>query len=277
MGAALLLACGSTVALAADMLDSVPFAQQPAVDGINFKLSALGGTMADNSEFAGVASVTLPLFNLHSYGMQIDLAAGSWDGRSTYAGAAHFFWRDPDRALVGIYGEWNYISPEHVGRIGLETELYRGNWTVEGLLAGQFGQNVFTELVGDVNLAYYFTPDLRGALGYRRHARGDVATASFEYQFPSSGSTALSVFAHAEFGNDDYHAALGGVKVAFGTGSATTMIERHRTTDPHVKLPLYLSSVTRCAFLLVQRDGKETVCASQDRLDDEGTRPKVAN
>jgi len=263
------------------LTDPTPVAQQkPAVDGINFKLSALTGSFGGNSNHMLVASVTTPVPYFSSMGVQLDLGAGVWDEEFTSAAAGlHIFHRDPDRGLIGIYGDWGYINPEHAGRMGVEGALYMGRWSLDAFAGVQFGQHVETEFVDEVDLSYYFTDNLRSSVGHRLISRGHVANFSFE--FMPDNSAGWSVFGEAEAGEDEYHSAWLGLRYSFGQSSANTLIERDRIADPIVRIPRNLASLTRCGDIQDEANyhtswnGFETeehqnLCSDKDTLDDRG-------
>jgi hypothetical protein len=273
----------SAQALAADIndvsveiLDPTPIVeQQPAVDGINFKVSALTGAIGGyhNHMLMVTASAPVPYFS--SFGAQLDLALGKYrDDYTSAAAGAHVFWRDPSIGLLGIYGDWGYVNPEHAGRVGLEGSLYIDRWTIDAFVGKQFGQHVFTKIVDEVDLSYYFTDNLRASIGHRLTSRGNVGNVGFEFMPESLGG--WSVFGEAEHGEDDYYGGWLGIRYSFGTGSATTLIGRDRTGDPRTRLPRNIASVTRCGPLPHPksdnwwRSTMTTLCASEDELHHEG-------
>jgi len=277
------LAYAGAGALAADILDPTPISKQssePAVDGINFKLSVLGGTISRNvlgdaSNAMFVASVATPIPLLRSFGAQLDVAVGQYDGDFISSAAGlHLFWRDPNIGLLGIYGDWGYVNPEHAGRLGIEASLYLDRFTLDVFVGQQFGQHVFTEFVDEVDLAYYFTDNFRASIGHRLTSRGNVANFSFEYMMPDLAVSGVSIFGEIEGGEDNYSAAWGGVRYSFGTGSWTTLIDRDRRGDPIVRIPRNLASISQCGDLDVPRPknfwrGEMTnLCASESEVND---------
>src|SRR5690606_12326783 len=99
-------ACVAPIA-AAQAADIVPKIRpgelrlQPAVDGFNFKFDGFGGTLADRSLYGVKGSFSVP--QAHSYGLQVDGAVGSFDSETFAAVQGHLFWREPSRALLGVY------------------------------------------------------------------------------------------------------------------------------------------------------------------------------
>lgn len=243
---------GADPALAADpfggqinLIDPTPVAnQQPAVDGVNFKFSAVTGAIGGYSNHMFLASVATPLRS-SQFGAQIDLGIGKY--RHDYISAAaglHLFWRDPGKGMIGIYGDWGYVNPEHAGRVGVEGALYGDRWSLDVFAGVQFGQHVMTEFVDEVDLSYYVTDNFKASIGHRLISRGHVANIGFEFQ-PET-MPGWSIYGEAETGEDGYHGVWAGMRYSFGTGGAKTLIERDRSADPIVRIPRNLASVTQC-------------------------------
>ncbi len=278
-------------ATAADLLDPTPVAHQeeevqefnatmPAVDGVNFKFDLAGGAYqrnvlgtASNAMFVG--SISTPIPYMESFGAQLDLGIGSYDGGFTSATAGlHLFWRDPNVGLAGIYGDWAYVNPEHGGRLAFEGAWYNGRYTVDVLLGIQFGQHYYTEFIDEVDLSYYFTDNFRGSVGHRLMSRGHVANIGFEYLMDSSvtGMDGISVFGEVEGGDDNYIGGWGGVRYSFGSGNWTTLIERDRRADPPLRGYRALSGVTQCGNRITPlpstfwRDVMTNTCADQAEI-----------
>ena len=150
-------ALGAANASAADLYSKVPLKEwklQPAVDGLNAKLEAIGGSIANKAVFGSQGAVSIPVGN--AFGLQIDGAAGSFGGQAFAATGVHGFWRDPSRGLVGIYASytnWDRFGGLHVGRVGGEAAAYLGRWTIEGV-AGVESGNSQTVAVGGVNQTF---------------------------------------------------------------------------------------------------------------------------
>jgi hypothetical protein len=259
-----------------DVLDPTPvIEQQPAVDGLNFKVGALAGVIGGYSNHMLLVTASAPVPYFSQFGAQLDLALGKYRSDYTSAAAgAHIFWRDPSIGLLGIYGDWGYVNPEHAGRVGFEGSLYIDRWTIDAFVGKQFGQHVYTKTVDEVDLSYYFTDNLRGSIGHRLTSRGNVGNVSFEFMPEVWGG--WSVFGEAEGGEDDYYGGWAGIRYSFGTGSATTLIARDRTGDPRTRIPRNIASVTRCGELphpkpkTWWRADMHNLCASEDELHHEG-------
>lgn len=228
-----------------NMVDPTPVAfQQPAVDGLNFKAGVISGVIGGNHNHMFVGSVALPMPLMPSFGIQLDLGIGKY--RKEFISAAsglHIFYRDPNKGLVGIYGDWGYVENEHGGRVGLEVSTYQDRWSLEAMAGVQFGQHFLTEFVDEVDLAYYFTDNLKGSIGHRLISRGHVANIAFEYAPSNNG---WSVYGEAEIGEDDYDAVWGGIRYSFGSSAGKSLIERDRQSDPIIRIPRNLASLTQC-------------------------------
>jgi hypothetical protein len=237
-------------AVAADvtLLDPTPVAEQrPAVDGLNFKAGVMSGVIGGSSTSMVIGSISTPIPYFSQFGAQLDFGAGTYRHDYTAVAAGlHLFWRDPSIGMLGIYGDYGYVNPEHAGRMGVEGALYNGPWSLDVFAGVQFGQHVLTEFVDEIDLSYYFTENLRGSVGHRLTSRGNVGNLAFEFMPQFAGATGWSVYGEAEAGEDDYSGAWLGLRYSFGTSSATSLMERDRYADPLIRIPRNLASVTRC-------------------------------
>ena len=292
------LAVISTSAHAADILDPKPMVDQystqadtqdisgsnNAVDGLNFTAGLLGGSLDGSANGMGLISLATPFPYFSSFGVQGDLAYGLYDGTrasSSAAAALHIFWRNPGVGMLGIYGDWGYLSPVHSGRLGLEAAHYSGQWSIDGLFAMEFGQNVDTKFVDEIDLSYYVDDNMKVSLGHRLTARGNVANVSFEKQFGETAGSAWSIFSEAEAGQDDYYQVFAGIKASLGNTIATTLIGRDRNSNVKIRIPRNLASITQCAnvdtpfpapkwltdlHLITPGSMTETLCDSKNTL-----------
>jgi hypothetical protein len=257
----------------ANVLDPQPISQQrPAVDGLNFQLSGLTGAIGGYTNSMFMATIATPIPYFEQFGAQTDLAIGSFDSSYVSSAAAlHLFWRDPSIGLLGIYGDWSYINPEHAGRVAFEGAWYNGRWSLDVMAGVQFGQHVYTDFVDEIDLSYYFTDNLKTSLGHRLTSRGNVGNFSFEWM--PDNMPGWSVFGQAETGEDEYHAAWIGLRYAFGTGTSNTLIDRDRNASALVRIPRNIASVTRCGEVpeLIEGDWwshtlKHELCADEAEL-----------
>jgi len=198
----------------------------PAVDGINGKLSAWGGSFADNALYGGTGSLSLPLGC--EFGAQIDGTVASFDNRFLGSVAGHLFWRNPAQGLLGVYGSytsWDQAGGVRVGYFGPEAAWYAGRWTLEGV-AGVESGNSTTALVGgvltnfdlktrffdQVNVAYYLQDNFKVFAGHRYLAGENALALGGEYGIPLSHGVMASLFAEGRIGEDRYRGVWGGVR-----------------------------------------------------------------
>lgn len=238
----------------------------PAVSGVNAKLEALGGVIDGEGLAAIGGSLAVPVPYVPLLGVQIDGLAGTWESDSLAGGALHIFLRDPAIGLIGAYGDWTYVSPEHYGRVGAELEVYVGRFSFEGIAGGSFGQNVDDEFFDEIALALYPTDDLRLSVGHVYSQLGHQGKAGIEYQLPAfGGPVGVSAFAEGRIGEEDYYGAWAGLRL-YMAREPKSLIRRHREDDPRSRLPSSIAPLTNCKGKI----GKANFCGSDDDL---GPRP----
>lgn len=222
----------------------------PAVSGVNWKLDAFGGAYEDGSIAGGEAAVSLPLG--YHYGMQIDGVAASLDDRFFGSLSDHIFWRDPTRALLGLYGSYAHYdgfggTDEY--HLGVEGELYRGNVTLRALAGVEGGDadtatingvpfnfDIATRFFDKVDLIYYPREDLKLFIGHRYTGGVHAAAAGAEYLWRQEGGRATSTFVESRLGEDDSAAVWAGLRFYFGN-SDKSLMRRHREDDPNLWEP----------------------------------------
>lgn len=250
------------------------FAQsKPAVDGVNGKVDVFGGAGQSNalsinsmgamSPYSGsnsaqwngiggaVGTITVPLG--HQFGAQVDLGSGTFGNRANGSAASHFFWRDPDYGLVGVYGSGIY-STRAGGRTqwnaAAEIERYIGPITGKALLGAQgFGFNsTYTgspyhglawtphqpdRFFDKVSLTFYPIDDLALTIGhiYTRNTNG--IHGEIEYIIPQfrGSEIAPSVYVKGNYGWNNSSNVMAGLRVYFGNHDKS-LIRRHREDDP---------------------------------------------
>ena len=200
----------------------------PAVSALNGKIEGFGGATEDDG-FGGVSgSVVIPL--AHSYGLQIDGLASSFEGDGLFGVGAHLFWRDPSRALFGVYadyGHWDADGGVEVARVAAEAELYFDRISLEGLAGGEFSDD-YDAFFTSATLALYATPDLRLSVGYAYQGERNALTLGGEWQVSERG---VSLFTEGRIGEDDSNAVLAGVRL-YAAPTPKSLIDRHRQDDP---------------------------------------------
>ena len=226
--------------LLAGPADAADFEQRfegtkPAVSGVNAKISfgyAQLNTYAIDHDHLGFgeASVSVPIGQ--RFGAQLD-GALIRDEQDTIAGlGAHLFWRNPDVALAGLYGDFAKLigAPSSFYRIGPEAEIYLGPVSLEGF-AGVQGESSGGKLrfAGDLTAAIYPTDNFRLHAGVIRSLGATVGRVGGEYLMQFNGLSP-SIFADGYFGNGGTEVRAG-LRFYFG-GQGKTLISRHRQDDP---------------------------------------------
>jgi hypothetical protein len=236
------------------------YAPDPAVDGLNGKIDGYGGSVANRSIYGTTGSFTVPLAG--QYGAQVDGNVGSLDGDAFGAVAGHWFWRDPSRALVGVYAEsafWDRFGGVNVNHVAGEGEYYLGPITLQGIAGVEFGNSasqtttvalaaarpafgtmttsvaafdIKTRFFDQVNLKYYFNSDFDAYVGHRFLGGKNALALGTELARPLGGGLMASVFVEGRVGEADNHGIWGGLKLYFGP-TDKPLVERHRRDDPN--------------------------------------------
>ncbi len=249
---------------------------KPAVDGPNGELWLYGGAGMANAisttpitglstarevsrnNFQGISGVmgviTAPIG--HDFGFQVDLGTGKFELGVEGSAAGHFFWRNPDMALVGIYGSgqyWSRYGGKTGWNIGSELEKYFDQFTIGGTFGAQ-GFDFYnvewnpTEPIynqrtpcnyqpirffDNVSVKYYPHDDLMLKVGHT-YTKGDNAViAGIEYipEQLRGGVTATALFVDGAYGWDKSSMIIGGAKIYFGNHDKS-LKQRHREDDP---------------------------------------------
>jgi hypothetical protein len=230
----------------------------PAVDAVNEKFEAFGGSLAGKSVYGVNGSLTVPLGG--QYGAQFDGSVGGLDGSAFGAAAAHLFWRNPSQALLGIYVSENYWDRHggtNVGHVAGEGEYYWGRVTLQGIAGVEFGNsttasistvttgpvftttstlfdayNVKTRFFDEINLKYYFANDIAGYVGHRYLGGLNALALGAELARPLSPGVLASAFVEGRLGENNAEGIWGGLKLYFGP-SDMPLIAKHRNEDPN--------------------------------------------
>lgn len=243
---AIALALGGT-ASAADVQEPVDVATtKPAVSGFNGKLEFgylhldVDGA-GDGDGAYGIGSFSAPV--AERFGVQIDAGLGKIDSDNdiTLGGVGlHGFWRNPDVALLGVYGHYvradSDLGDANNFRIGGEGEIYLDRFSIEGFAGADFvdtnvGSDTF--FAGKLTAAFYATENLKLYGGVSHSFDETFGRAGAEAMLPFAANN-VSLFGDAKFGNDvqDYRV---GLKVYFGE-SGKSLQARHREDDPEEML-----------------------------------------
>jgi len=274
----------SSFAPSVPMITAITSDSKPAVDGVNGKMEIYGGAGQGNSiSISGIAglspaqsstvwkgiggasgTITLPIG--HSLGAQVDLTSGTFGNSALGAAAGHLFWRDPDKGLIGAYGD-GLVLGSRVGS-GIwtaagEFESYLGKFTGRAILGVQGasyyraglnpfevysygGHKAFTvpDYFHDfVEAKFYPIDDLAISVAHiysfgRNAVRGEV-----EYLLPQfrGGKIAPSAFVSAAYGWNNSSSIMAGIRVYFGNHDKS-LIRRQREDDPAKSYPCLTNS-----------------------------------
>jgi hypothetical protein len=216
---------------------STAMADGPAVSAPNAKASAnigaISGEVAGAVEGSFAAS---PLADYSRFGVQADALLGGACGDANWGIGGHAFWRDPDQGLVGIIGSYSGLDGREAGRIGVEGEIYLGDFSVLARGGYLFGDSaVDSGGFGRLDLRWYATDDLAVTAGGEVVAGDGVGRGRVEYQPGFAGFEGLSVFADAGGGSNNYYEVLAGVRFYFG--ETKSLKDRHRKDNVESLLP----------------------------------------
>ncbi len=236
-------------AMAADLPAASPsISPNPmrAVSALNGKLDLGGGALNGNGLGYGIGSISAPIGN--AYGVQLDALAGSFNGDFVGGVSGHGFWRDPSKALAGIYSSYTYADQRfgpvgaggksgiQIGRVGAEGELYFNRVSFEAIVGYEAG-DIKGRVFSFADMALYPIDNFRMSIGHRYVGGKHVAAGGLEYLTPYKfGSVVPALYAEGRAGEDNYRAVYGGVRFYFGEASKT-LIKRHREDDPHTRIP----------------------------------------
>lgn len=217
-----------------------------AVSGLNGKAGYSYGNVNSETGKNLFGSFSLPLgqhLGFQADGMYTRLA------RRNFAGAgAHLFWRDPNKALIGLTG--GYIDEQYISSYqgGIEAEWYLDKFSL-GLQAGwadisyRTGRTPFIDtetsrFYGTGELGYYLLSDLKVSAAYTHAFDNNFLQALVEYQTPVPGLAFYADVAHGEHG---YEHALIGLRFYFGKNKSLRL--RHRGDDPQNIMPSILYGI----------------------------------
>lgn len=262
-------------------LSPVPMSSYaPAVDGVNARTEPFGGRIANRAILGNQGAVTFPVSG--SLGAQIDAAFGSLDRRGFGNLAGHFFWRNPNQALFGLYAShtrWAQFGGAYVNQVAAEGEFYSGRFTLQGIAGIEWGNrasstSIFTSIVppgvgfsypagiattsafasafdvrtrffDQINFKYYFTDNGLGYVGHRYLGGKHALALGGEYAFPINRFM-VSAFIEGRVGESNFNGVWGGLKFYFGEKSKSLMA-RHRQDDPNIWSTDTLFSITNSA------------------------------
>jgi hypothetical protein len=221
----------------------------PAVSGINFKIDGYGGWLDQKGGIpernrsgdlgGGDASLTVPLGD--RFGLQVDGSGGSWGGESFWGAGGHAFWRDPNAGMLGVIGSWTRLDRgpwQFIGRgtgiaatfVGGEAEYYLNALTFRAA-AGWEGGDIPSGAFVKADARWYPQKDLMLSVGYRYTADRSALALGGEWLTPANVlGGRIALFAEGRVGQNNYSAAIGGLRIYFG--KSQTLIDKHRRDDP---------------------------------------------
>jgi len=213
-------------------------ASKPAVDGINGKLSF--EKAVDGYDAHGVSgALTIPIG--HRFGLQVDGMVAEYDSYifgdvPVFAAAAHAFWRDPSKGLLGLYADYSYADVYEgfslsSASLGIEGSLYLDRFTLDAIIGGKDGDIFGSTLFDRVRLSYYPTDDLQLHIGHAYSYGHHSLRYGLEWAFAGHAGAASTLYADGSVGEDGTHAAGLGMRFYFGQHDKT-LIRRHREDDP---------------------------------------------
>ena len=222
-----------TAAYAADLETSTDL---PAVSGPNGKVEIGAGwsdidDLSSDETFRGGAAFSFPVGDM--FGIQADLTVTDVFGDTAVGGAGHFFTRDPNSYLLGVYGGYVDAGPANIWHIGPEAELYLDNISIEAVggymdISNDGGGEFYA--LG--TLALYATDNLRLSIGASSVANFESANVGLEWFMGDTGIPA-SLTLEGRLGEDGYNSVLAGFSFYFG-GEDKSLIRRHREDDPRL-------------------------------------------
>jgi hypothetical protein len=218
---------------------------QPAVSAINGKIEAaytyidvdnVGDT--NMGDLAG--SIAYPVGE--RFGLQFDAGVATANDLGTGFGAGlHAFWRNPETALLGFYGDVVRYDTDFgpditTWRYGAEAELYLDRVSLEGFVGGDTidaGGSNESFFSAEAMAAFYVTDDFRLHAGVGHRFDDTFGRIGAEAMLPFA-SRNVALFGDGTFG-DDVLTARAGVRVYFGE-AGKSLKDRHRQDDPRIRL-----------------------------------------
>lgn len=218
-------------------------AKDPAVSAPNLKVIAEAGENTNDSSWVVGGGLTLPVGE--RWGLQIEGGAAGIGGDSIYGTAGHFFTRDPESYLLGIYAA--YASEENFSldatRVGAEAEIYLNQISVLAKAGYQFSSTTTEGAFGDIELKWYVSDNFAVSAGAGIDEKETLGHGSVEWQPGFSALPGLAFRVDGSVGDDDYHSILGGISYYFGADAS--LKDRHRKQDPELELIKLFKTVER--------------------------------
>jgi hypothetical protein len=214
----------------------------PAVDGVNYRASLFGGSLWKRSLVGVDGTVAIPL--APSYGFQADAVGSSWQGRFYGELHGHWFWRDPNVGMLGLYAAYTHLAKfggAHASYLGVEFARYLDRWEVKGAAGLETGNNasgftspttitsydVESRFFDRLDLSYYLQDNVKVGIGHRYLSGKHALALRGEWAAPLGGGRMGSVFVEGRVGEDQFKSIWAGLRIYLGK-SDKTLIRRHR-------------------------------------------------
>lgn len=211
----------------------------------------------DGSAFTAKGAISVPLsqqFGLQLdagyLGSEVDFTGGtpaiSDRDLTAYGIGGHFFWRDSNKGLLGLYADYVDYELENspagfnefsTSRLAVEGEAYLENVTfkalvgVDNLDVGTLGDEDFFAASGGID--YYLNENFMLSAGVRHSFDQTAGVVGMEALLNEDG-VATSAFAEAAFAEDASSVSVG-LKFYLAK-NPKTLINRHREDDPQIAL-----------------------------------------
>jgi hypothetical protein len=224
---AALFGFGMTATAAADGESS---GRAPAVSETNLKLSGSGGQTEDDASWSVAAGLTVPVGQFT--GVQLEAGGLGVGDDSTFAAGAHFFTRDPDKYLLGLfaaYAKEDQYSLE-AEQVGAEAELYLTQVSLLAKAGYQFSDQLGDKAFGSIDLRWYATDNFAITAGGSFMEDQNQGHLSAEFMPGLTALPGLAFNVQGVIGDDDYDSIMGGITYYFGSNAS--LKDRHRKQDP---------------------------------------------
>ena len=208
--------------------------REPAVSEVNLKVSGSAGEIDGESAWSAGASLTAPVTQFT--GVQLEGGALGVEDDTILAAGAHFFTRDPDKYLFGVFGA--YANEEQfdleVWQAGAEAEIYMEQVSLLARAGYQFSDQLGDRAFGGIDLRWYATDNFAITAGGSFQENENQGHLSAEFMPGLDALPGLAFNVQGTIGDDDYESIMGGLTYYFGSNAS--LKDRHRKQDPESAL-----------------------------------------
>jgi hypothetical protein len=206
----------------------------PAVSQTNLKLSGSGGETDDDRAWSVNAGLTVPVGKFT--GVQLEAGGLGVDDDSIFAAGGHFFTRDPDRYLLGVFAAYAKEDQFNLEaeQVGAEAELYLSQVSILAKAGYQFSDQLGDRPFGALDLRWYATDNFAITAGGSFQEDQNQGHLVAEFMPGLTALPGLAFNVQGVIGDDDYHSILGGITYYFGENAS--LKDRHRRQDPESAL-----------------------------------------